>query len=105
MSIKRHTLYNLAGILAPTVVTLFTVPIYLNLIGIDRYGVLVIIWSLFGYVGMLDLGLGRATAQRIAKLQQAEPCERAKTFWTSLALNAAFGVIGGLLFWLVAGRI
>lgn len=102
MSIRRDSLYNLAGSLAPTAVTLFTVPAYLHLIGVERYGVLVIAWALLGYFGVFDLGLGRATAHCIATLRQAEPRERAEAFWTALLLNAAFGVVGGLLLWPVA---
>lgn len=102
MTVRRNTLYNLLGSLLPTVVTLFTVPVYLRLIGVDRYGILVIAWVILGYFGVFDLGLGRATAQRIAAMRHAEPSERAEVFWTALALNTAFGVIGALLLWPVA---
>jgi O-antigen/teichoic acid export membrane protein len=102
MSIRRHSFYNLAGSLASIAVTLLTVPIYLQMIGAERYGVLVIVWIFLGYFGVFDLGLGRATAQRIATLHQADPGERADTFWTALMLNTVFGVVGGLLLWPVA---
>lgn len=102
MSIKRNTLYNLIGSVGPSVVTLITVPVYLRLIGVERYGILVIFWVFLGYFGVFDLGLGRATAQRIATLRHAEPKERAEVFWTALMLNAFFGVAGGLLLWPVA---
>jgi O-antigen/teichoic acid export membrane protein len=102
VSIRRHSLYNLTGSLALLAVTLFTVPIFLRLIGPERYGVLVIVWAFLGFFGVFDLGLGRATAQHIATLHQARPVERAEVFWTALTLNAAGGVIGGLLLWPVA---
>lgn len=102
MTVRRNTFYNLFGTLLPTIVTLLTVPIYLRLIGVDRYGILVIAWVILGYFGVFDLGLGRATAQRIASMKHAEPSKRAEVFWTALALNTVFGVIGGLFLWPVA---
>ena len=64
----------------PTEVTIITVPLFLRLIGGDRYGVLAIVLVFLGYFGVFDLGLGRATAQLIATFLQAEPSERAKAF-------------------------
>jgi O-antigen/teichoic acid export membrane protein len=102
MSIRRNTAYNLIGSLAPLAISLLTVPIYLRLIGEERYGVLAIAWMLLGYFGLFDLGLGRATAQRIASLSNGTISQRTDAFWTALGLNVGLGVFGGLIIWPIA---
>lgn len=102
MSIRRHAAYNLAGSLAPIVLSLVTVPLYLKLIGPERYGVLAIAWILLGYFGLFDLGLGRATSFRIAAQKASPPEARARTFWAALSVNLGMGVVGGLLLWVAA---
>ncbi|WP_288017614.1 flippase [Blastomonas sp.] len=102
MSISRNSTYNLLGAAVPIVLALATVPVYLKLVGPDRYGVLAIAWLLLGYFGLFDLGLGRATSQRIASLRNAPPSERAATFWTALCVNVVMGAVGALLFWPVS---
>ena len=101
LSIRRNTLVNLAGQVAPMAVTLLTVPQYLGLIGEARYGVLAICWTLLGYFGMFDLGLGQATAQRMATLRDASAETRGSLLQTALLLSGGLGLLAGVLFWLV----
>lgn len=102
MSVSRNTTYNVIGAGIPIALSLVTVPLYLNLIGTERYGVLAIAWLLLGYFGLFDLGLGRATSYRIAARRDASAQERADTFWSALVINLIFAIIGGALFWFAA---
>lgn len=105
MSIRRHTAYNVVGNVVPMLATLFTLPVYLRTVGEDRYGVLIILWTLLGYFGLFDLGLGRAVTNRIAALSQATPREREEVFWTALLMNLALGVVGALVMWAVGAIV
>lgn len=102
MSVSRHASYNLVGAAIPIVLSLVTVPIYLGLVGAERYGVLAIAWLLLGYFGLFDLGLGRATSFRIASLRDASPQARADTFWAALLVNVAMGLVGGAALWIAS---
>ena len=102
MSLGKHTLANLTGAIVPMAVGLVTVPLYLNYIGVERYGVLAVIWALLGYFGFMDLGLGRAVTQRMSRQTDATDTERSNMLWTALSLSFFLGVAGSALLWLGA---
>lgn len=99
MGIARNSYYNIAGKIVPLAVSLITVPLYLKVIGLERYGVLSLCWLMLGYLGFLELGMGPALQQRIATLRKASGQERSDVFWTAFWLNLAMGVVGsGVLY-------
>ncbi len=102
MNLRRGTLYNLGGAIAPVVIMLVAVPLYLAALGEARFGVLAIVWLLTGYFGFLDFGLGRAAAFAIARHAGSSDDERARVFWTALAVNLLFGLIGAAAMLLLA---
>lgn len=97
MSISRNTGYNLVGTAVPLAVTLVTVPLFLSVIGAERYGLLTLCWILLGYVGFLDLGLGPAMAQRIAAMREGPDSEIRALAWTGIWISFAAGLVGALV--------
>jgi O-antigen/teichoic acid export membrane protein len=99
MSIGRNALSNLAGSVLPMIVAFIVVPIYLRYIGIERYGVLAIIWVLLGYFTFFDFGFGRAVTQRMAKLSAANDYEISTLLWTALISTFVLGLVGSFVLW------
>lgn len=100
--VSLNFLITFLGSIAPVFVLLMTVPIYISAIGVERYGVISMLWVFFGYVGLLDLGLSRATTYRLAQLGRDRNSEYFTSYWTSLALNAALGILLAGAFYVIA---
>jgi O-antigen/teichoic acid export membrane protein len=98
-------LANLAGATLPVMIALVTVPLYLKIIGVERYGVLAIIWALLGYFGFLDLGLGRAVTQRMARHAKGNAKDRSNLLWTALVAAFLLGLAGSGVLWITASYL
>ncbi len=84
-------------------ISLITVPVYLRFIGEARYGVLVLVWLFLGYFEFFDFGVGKATANQMARLRDSPTSAREAAFWTGALINGILGLLGGLVL-LVAGH-
>ncbi len=103
MSLKRDTFYNLLGSIIPMLISMATVPFYLRQIGDARYGVLALVWLFLGYFGVFDPGISRAASFHISRLHADENTkERESVFWTALAINLCFGLLGGIIAYVAA---
>ena len=56
-----------------------------------------------GYFEFFDFGIGKATANHMARLRDAPTSEREAAFWTGALINGMLGLLGGLVL-LVAGH-
>ncbi|MCK1404961.1 flippase [Bradyrhizobium sp. 76] len=101
-SAKNNAFYNLAGAIIPAVVAILTIPPYLREIGESRYGVLSVLWLIFGYFGLFDFGLSRATAHRLSTLRNSDPQSQATLFFSSVLLNAGLGLSVAAVFYVIA---
>ena len=96
--LARNALLNLAGQIAPIAAALVAIPVIVRGLGVERFGVLVLAWTLLGYLAVFDLGVGRATVRFAAqRLAGGDDAGLRAVVWTSLALNAALGILGGVL--------
>lgn len=96
----RHIAVNLIGAALPMLVILFTVPLYLHAIGVEKYGALSLVWIVFGYFGILDFGVSRSVTTAISR--SGEKQEKADIIWSAITLNSLWGAlitaVGGAMF-------
>lgn len=98
MSIKKNTLWNLFGSGGPMLIGLVAVPYLLAQIGVERLGVLTLIWALIGYFSVFDFGLGRALTQQVSSLRAVgDAALLAGTVRSGLTLLAWIGGAGMVL--------
>lgn len=98
-SLAKNTIFNLAGQLIPLLVAIIAIPVIIQGIGIDRFGILTLMWVVIGYFTLFDLGLGRALTQRLAVLLSVKIDEKEISLlvWTSLLLLLALGITGAVV--------
>jgi O-antigen/teichoic acid export membrane protein len=96
--LARHTGLNLLGQVLPAVAALFSIPILLHGLGPARFGVLSVCLALLTYLAIFDFGLGRATIRGLASaFRPGHRGALAEILWSSLAIQLALGIFGGLL--------
>lgn len=97
-NLLEHISYNTVGGLLPLVVMVVTIPIYISIIGPERYALIALLWMVLGYSVLFDLGLSRATTNEIAKIPVAEVLRTKSAILTVVQLNVLLGAIGGIIF-------
>jgi O-antigen/teichoic acid export membrane protein len=96
--LARNTLWNLLGTGAPALVALLVIPILVRHIGVPRFGLLTLIWTVVGYFSLFDLGLGAALTRMVAdRLGAGKRKEIPSLVWTSLTLMAMLSVLGAII--------
>lgn len=57
ISLIRNSAYNVVGQLIPILIGFFTIPVLIGKLGMDRFGLLSLLWVFLGYLTFFDLGL------------------------------------------------
>ena len=96
--ISRNWVVNLIGQGLPLLIGVVTIPWLLRYLGVERFGILSITWTLLGYASQFDLGLGRAITKYVAEcLGRGDTQSLPGLFWTSLLTQMVFGIAAALL--------
>lgn len=97
-ALARNTMLNLAGIVAPALVAIFSIPYVIHHLGPDRYGLYSLALIVVGYFALFDLGIGPATTKYVAELLGGGEIDKLpKLVWTAVATQMCLGLVGGIL--------
>ena len=96
--LARNSALNAAGQLVPLLLAIPILPYVLETLGTERFAVLTLAWTVIGYFGFLDLGLGRAATKFVAGMLGAgRSDEIGRVVWSSIALQVLLGLAGAAL--------
>ncbi|HLA69403.1 MAG TPA: flippase [Bacteroidota bacterium] len=104
MEIRSHilasnTLLNFVGQGLPLLAGLVALPLVIQGLGPDRFGLLSLAWVILGYFSVFDLGLGRATTKYVAEaLGNGEEDQVPRIIWTTVTMQGLLGILGTLVF-------
>jgi O-antigen/teichoic acid export membrane protein len=105
-SIRSGTVWNLIGSLAPMLVGLLCIPYLIENIGVERFGVLTLVWSLIGYFSIFDFGIGRALTFNVSNLKSDINQENLqKSISSGMNLLLATGIIGGVILACISSKL
>lgn len=96
--LARNSALNLVGHVLPLVLAIVAIPPLVRGLGVERFGVLTLIWAAIGYFSLFELGLSRALTQVVAhRLGNGGAKDVPAITGTALLLLFALGSIGGMV--------
>jgi O-antigen/teichoic acid export membrane protein len=104
--VARNAVLNAAGQGLQLVAAVAVVPFLVRGLGPEAFGAFQIIWVLFGYLALMDIGLGRATTRFVADAlgRDASP-EIPEILWTAAAVQVLMGLLGAALLVAASGPL
>lgn len=101
--VVANTAWNLLGLVLPLMAAIVAIPVLVSHAGVERFGILSLVWIIVGYFAFLDLGLGRAVTKLVSELDaQSEQTELVSLCMTTTVVAGFMGLLGGLLLIILA---
>lgn len=96
--LARNTVMSILSKVLPMGIALVSIPILINQLGTDRFGVLTLVWMFIGYMAMMDLGLGRALVKFISeRIGKGRDEEILGLTWTAVIMMGGVGLLLALI--------
>jgi O-antigen/teichoic acid export membrane protein len=103
MSVRKNTLWNVAGSAVPLVPAVLLIPYTLHGLGDSGFGVLTLVWAAIGYFSLFDMGIGRSLTLELSRIHGADETSRLRpTLVGGMLLTAGAGCVGALILFVTA---
>jgi O-antigen/teichoic acid export membrane protein len=102
-TLTRNTLLNLLSQGVYLALAFWGIPILIQGLGPEQFGLLALVWAVVGYFTLLDFGISRANTKFISEvLVTKDRDQEHKIIWSSLFSTMFVGLLSGLLIFLCA---
>ena len=102
LRLRARTLWSLLAQGSPAVAAAACIPILTRALGPERFGILLLVWTIFGMAGVADLGIGRSLTQLVAtRRSQKDASDLRGVAGVGIAAAVAIGSTGGLILMLM----
>jgi O-antigen/teichoic acid export membrane protein len=95
---KTNVAWNIFGLGAPLMFAVIAIPLLLQAIGNEKFGIFMLAWGLVGFSSILDLGIGRATTHELSRRNDEEVSGRIGIIFGTAeriaCTSGLFGMIG-----------
>lgn len=98
MRFGAQILTQVAGATLNIILLIALTPLLIHSLGMERYGILVLVLSLSIYLGILDFGASKAVTFHICRCEQSDKFAVSRVVVTALALVSPLSIIAGVLF-------
>lgn len=90
----------------PLLAAALFIPRTMHGLGDEAFGIVALIWTLIGYFGLFDLGVGRALTVLVGRQSADSQGSKVQhTLWAGLLIAALTGLLGGAVMWALAAPL
>ena len=98
VTLAKNTILSFVGLAIPYLVAFISIPFVIKALGVERFGILSLVWLVFGYFSFFDLGLGRTTTKYVSEALGRGEIEKLPHYvWTTVIMQLLFGGLGTII--------
>ncbi|SMO70510.1 oligosaccharide flippase family protein [Gracilimonas mengyeensis] len=100
-TLARNTVIDIGSKIVPLLVGLYSIPILIEVLTEQGFGILALVWLIISYFSVFDMGLGPAVTKRLSeKIGEEKYEDIGKTAWTGIISSVFLGLAAAVILYL-----